>query len=121
MKRKRISYVPSESDILLPLNQPPVQIERTLAYVYTESDPSVSKFRNEEVIRLARDELGIGHVTVGSEALQHSCVVLRYIRTPLVVLWMLESWLDENFVTLQGVIASDKDIATELQHEEESA
>jgi hypothetical protein len=31
---------------------------------------------------------------------------------------LLESRLDENFVTLQVVIASDKELASELQHEE---
>ena len=45
--------------------------------------------------------------------------LLWYIGTPLVILSMLESSLDKKFVTLQGVIASDKEIASKLQHEEE--
>jgi hypothetical protein len=47
--------------------------------------------------------------------------LLWYIGTPRVILGLLESRLGENLVTLQGVIASDKELASELQHEEEGA
>jgi hypothetical protein len=47
--------------------------------------------------------------------------LLWYIGTPLVMLMMLESMLDANSLTLQGVITSDQKIAEELQHEGEDA